>query len=114
MGNTVGEVWCRQASLCGGEAKWDAAKCRGTNKNLQAPISALLTKYVHTGALRKHTLKSLCTYLAGVYLHLMERIDCDEDVAHIRVNLISSIATLKLLCDRVLKKKKNNNNQNHA
>lgn len=34
----------------------------------------------------------------------MERIDCDEDVSHIRVNLISSIATLKLLCDRVLKK----------
>lgn len=46
----------------------------------------------------------MCTDLRGVYLHLMERIDCDEDVSHIRVDLISSIAALELLCDRVLKK----------
>lgn len=35
----------------------------------------------------------------------MERVDCDEDVSHVRVNLISSIAALKLLCDCVLETK---------
>ena len=38
----------------------------------------------------------------------MERVDGDEDVSHIRVNLIASIAALKLLCDRVLEGRKKN------
>lgn len=54
---------------------------------------------------KRNTQRSISTHLRSVYLHLMERIDCDEDVSHIRVNLIFSIAGLKLLCDRVLKKK---------
>lgn len=43
------------------------------------------------------------THLRSVYLHLVERIDGDEDVSHARVDLISPIATLELLGDRVLK-----------
>lgn len=46
----------------------------------------------------------MCTDLGCVNLHLMKRIDCDEDVSNIRVDLILSIASLELLCDRVLKK----------
>lgn len=39
------------------------------------------------------------TDLRSVNVHLMERIDCDENVSHIGVDLISVISTLKLLCD---------------
>lgn len=60
---------------------------------------------------KKHTKRPLSTDLRGVYLHRMEGIDCDEDVSHICVNLISSIASLKLLCDRVLKKKEKKKQQ---
>lgn len=35
--------------------------------------------------------------LRGVNLHLVERIDGDEDVAHVGVNLIPAVATLELL-----------------
>lgn len=47
--------------------------------------------------------KTKRTDLRSVYLHLMEGIDGDEDVSHVRVNLIPPVATLKLLCDHVLK-----------
>lgn len=43
--------------------------------------------------------------LRRVNLHLVEGIDCDEDVAHIRVNLIPPVATLELLRHLVLEKK---------
>ena len=55
--------------------------------------------------LTTHKPCSIPTYLRRVNLHLMERIDCDEDVSHICVNLISAVSTLKLLCDRVLTKR---------
>lgn len=48
------------------------------------------------------------THLGSVDLHLMERIHCDENVPHVRVNEILSIASLKLLCDCGLN---NNNNK---
>lgn len=53
-----------------------------------------------------HTTAYASTDLRSVYLHLMERVDGDEDVSHIRVNLIASVAALKLLRDRVLEGKK--------
>lgn len=53
-----------------------------------------------------HTTAYVSTDLRSVYLHLMERVDGDEDVSHIRVNLITSVAALKLLRDRVLEGKK--------
>lgn len=41
--------------------------------------------------------------LWGIYVQFMERVDGNEDVSNIRVDLISSIATLQLLGYRVLK-----------
>lgn len=38
----------------------------------------------------------------GVDLHLVERVDRDEDVAHVGVDLVSSVAALELLRHLVL------------
>lgn len=37
---------------------------------------------------------SVKTNLRGVNLHIVERIDRDENVTHVRVNLIPAVATL--------------------
>lgn len=42
------------------------------------------------------------TNLRGVNLHLVERIDRDENVTHVCVNLIPAVATLELLRHLVL------------
>lgn len=42
------------------------------------------------------------TNLRGVNLHLVERIDRNENVTHVRVDLIPAIATLELLRHLVL------------
>lgn len=47
--------------------------------------------------------ETLCNDLGGVYVQLMEGVDGNEDVSHVRVDLISSVATLQLLSHRVLK-----------
>lgn len=47
--------------------------------------------------------ETFCNDLGGVYVQLMEGVDGNEDVSHVRVDLISSVATLQLLSDRVLK-----------
>ena len=53
----------------------------------------------------RNTSCSSSTDLSRVNVHLVERVDGDEDVPNIRVNLISGITTLKLVCDCVLEKK---------
>lgn len=42
------------------------------------------------------------TDLGGVDLHGVERVDGDEDVAHVRVDLVPAVATLELLRHLVL------------
>lgn len=45
------------------------------------------------------------TDLGGVDLHGVERVDRDEDVAHVRVDLVPAVATLELLRHLVLEQR---------
>lgn len=62
---------------------------------LQRQVTALLTRWTSE--------QKYLVHLRRVDLHLVEGIDGDEDVSHVRVDLISPVATLQLLCDGVLK-----------
>lgn len=52
------------------------------------------------------------TNLRSVDVHFVERVDGDEDVAHVGVDLIPAVALLELLADRILPKKQTNKQNN--